>query len=32
MNLQNLQQKKWYIIYDQNGIDYREGNRNGIRE
>ena len=28
MNLQNLQQKKWYIINDQNNGQYGRGNEN----
>ena len=28
INLQNFQQKKWYIIHDQNDVDYGEGNEN----
>ena len=30
MILQNLQQKKWYVIHVENGVDYGEGNENGI--
>ena len=29
MNLQNLQQKKWYAIIDQNNTDYGKGNEDG---
>ena len=28
MNLQKLQQKKWYVINDQNNTEYGEGNGN----
>ena len=27
MNLHNFQQKKWYVIHDQNDVDYGEGNK-----
>ena len=28
MNLHNFQQQKWYVIHDQNDVDYGEGNKN----
>ena len=29
MNRQNLQQKQWYVIHDQNSVDYGEANEDG---
>ena len=30
LNLQNLQEKKWYVINDQNNTKYAEGNENDL--
>ena len=30
LNLQNLQEKKWYVINDQNNTEYGEGNENDL--
>ena len=29
VNFQNFQQKKWYVIHDQNNTEYGEGSENG---
>ena len=31
INLENFQQKKWYVFHDQNVTNYGEGNKNDAR-